>query len=147
MAEIKTGIEIEKHGLAWSAQIWVGLRVTDHNTGGTCTDHKIYDVEMSCAEFVDQEGWCVTVTPTSYTYTNGNEPGAVVGAIAYPRYPTPEDVLTERTLRLAKKLLVDLHQTFVTVVIQSGNGDKTFMVTDHDRYNLNERNRKEQNAT
>lgn len=37
-----------------------------------------------------QKGLCVTVEPTSYIYTGGEESGYVVGLIQYPRFPAPE---------------------------------------------------------
>lgn len=139
---VKTGIEVVHGTECWSAQIWVGLRVTDHAANGSYFEHSLNDVRESCQDYVDVAGWCVTVTPTDYIYTNGSEHGAVIGAISYPRFQDVTSTeLRERVLELAKKLLVDLHQTFVTVVIHHATMHETVMVTDHDRFNLNERNR------
>lgn len=38
-----------------------------------------------CRAFCDEEGLCVTVTPTTYVYTGGEEDGVIVGLINYPR--------------------------------------------------------------
>ena len=39
-------------------------------------------------EFCLDEGLCVTVTPTAYVYTGGEEAGFVLGLVNYPRFPT-----------------------------------------------------------
>jgi hypothetical protein len=46
-------------------------------------------------QYCDESGLCVTVTPTSYIYTNGQEAGFVIGLINYPRFPAaPEELWT-----------------------------------------------------
>lgn len=40
-----------------------------------------------CRAYCDEVGYCVTVTPTSYVYTGGEESGFIVGLINYPRFP------------------------------------------------------------
>lgn len=39
-------------------------------------------------QYCDENGLCVTVTPTSYIYTNGQESGFIIGLINYPRFPS-----------------------------------------------------------
>jgi hypothetical protein len=52
------------------------------------------EARAACAAFCDHVGFCVTVTPTHYAYTNGGEDGVAVGLINYPRFPLdPEDLL------------------------------------------------------
>lgn len=53
-----------------------------------------------------REGLCVTIEPTHFIYTGGEESGYVVGLINYPRFPTSEEALHERALHLLH-LLVD----------------------------------------
>jgi hypothetical protein len=68
-----------------------------------------------CRAFCDEEGLCVTVTPTAYIYTGGEEAGVIVGLINYPRFPTqPRDIDTVATL-LALELMHKLEQESVTV--------------------------------
>jgi hypothetical protein len=38
-------------------------------------------------------GLCVTIEPTTFIYTGGEETGFVIGLLNYPRFPsTPEDL-------------------------------------------------------
>lgn len=69
----------------------------------------------ACRDFCER-GCCVTVTPTTYIYTHGEEAGVVVGLIQYPRRPAPEDELHNTARHLALHLLESLHQGSVTVV-------------------------------
>lgn len=58
------------------------------------------DIEQAkqvCREFC-MKGLCVTVTPTTFIYTGGEEAGVVVGLINYPRFPsTPTDIIDQAT--------------------------------------------------
>src|SRR4051812_37270009 len=68
-----------------------------------------------CRAFCDEEGLCVTVTPTTYVYTGGEEAGVIVGLINYPRFPSePSDILTIAKL-LALELMYKLEQSSVSV--------------------------------
>lgn len=68
-----------------------------------------------CRAFCDEEGLCVTVTATTYVYTDGEEAGVVVGLINYPRFPSePSDILTTAKL-LALELMSKLEQESVSV--------------------------------
>lgn len=52
-----------------------------------------------------REGLCVTVEPTLFIYTGGEEAGYVVGLLNYPRFPTTPEALRERAHQLLLKLL------------------------------------------
>lgn len=66
-------------------------------------------------------GLCVTIEPTSFIYTAGEEAGIVVGFVNYPRFAaTPEFIFT-RAKSLAEKLLPELNQRTALVV----GSDKT----------------------
>ena len=52
-----------------------------------------------------REGLCVTIEPTTFIYTGGEEAGYVVGLLNYPRFPSSPDALTERARDLMQKLL------------------------------------------
>ena len=57
----------------------------------------IWLIEQVCREYV-LKGGCVTITPTNYIYTMGEESGAEISLINYPRYPKDnpqEDLLLE----------------------------------------------------
>jgi len=55
-------------------------------------------------------GWCVTVDPTTFIYTGGEEAGFVVGIINYPRFPAENAVTEARAMDLMKALLAATHQ-------------------------------------
>lgn len=57
-----------------------------------------------------REGLCVTVEPTTYIYTGGEESGYVVGLINYPRFPTTPEALNARARDLMHNLMDSTHQ-------------------------------------
>lgn len=57
-----------------------------------------------------RKGLCVTIEPTTFIYTGGEEAGYVVGLLNYPRFPSPAVELDERAADLMQKLLVATHQ-------------------------------------
>jgi hypothetical protein len=63
-----------------------------------------------------QVGLCVTVEPTTYIYTFGEEAGYKVGFINYPRFPTNGDALHAMAVELGKLLMEETHQGSFTVV-------------------------------
>lgn len=111
--------EEEISNKTWQAQIFCGLR--KGYSEEVLTIDKIY---RTCQKYVDRVGWCVTVTPTKYIYKDGNEPGVIVEIIQYPRFPTPERILRNKTLELANILLVELGQQRLTVCFP----DKTILL-------------------
>lgn len=53
-------------------------------------------IKQVCREQCMAVGLCVTVEPTTYIYTGGEESGAVIGLINYPRFPaTPEEIYSK----------------------------------------------------
>lgn len=61
-------------------------------------------------EYCDQNGFCVTVTPTTYVYTGGEESGVIVGLINYPRFPKYFHELFKIAEDLAEVLCSGLNQ-------------------------------------
>ena len=57
-----------------------------------------------------REGLCVTIEPTCYLYTGGEESGYVVGLNNYPRFPKGSEDLDARGLDLLRKLIEGTHQ-------------------------------------
>lgn len=57
-----------------------------------------------------REGLCVTLHPTTYIYTGGEESGYVVGLLNYPRFPCDPQQLEHRARDLMFKLLTATHQ-------------------------------------
>jgi hypothetical protein len=50
-------------------------------------------------------GLCVTIEPTTFIYTGGEEAGFVVGLTNYPRFPCEPDELEARARDLMAQLL------------------------------------------
>jgi hypothetical protein len=59
---------------------------------------------------------CVTVTPTTFIYTGGEESGYVVGLVNYPRFPTAPNELVVRAKVLAELLLERTFQRSALIV-------------------------------
>ena len=95
----------------FTAIIYVGFK--ERNTDQL---HDIAEVHGICQQWVNRVGQCVTVTPTEYIYTNGNEPGAVIGFINYPRFPSSRRILQHQALELAGQLMLGLNQYRVSIV-------------------------------
>lgn len=57
-----------------------------------------------------RDGLCVTIEPTMFIYTGGEEAGYVVGLLNYPRFPTEPSALLARADSLLRKLLAATFQ-------------------------------------
>lgn len=57
-----------------------------------------------------REGLCVTIEPTLFIYTGGEEAGYRVGLLNYPRFPTTLAALRERAENILRILLEGTHQ-------------------------------------
>lgn len=57
-----------------------------------------------------REGLCVTIEPTTFIYTGGEEAGYVVGLVNYPRFPSDQAAITARARDLMQRLLDGTHQ-------------------------------------
>lgn len=55
-------------------------------------------------------GLCVTIEPTTYIYTGGEEQGYVVGLINYPRFPSTPEEIDARGRDLMQKLMLGTFQ-------------------------------------
>ncbi len=71
------------------------------------------------------EGLCVTVEPTTFVYTGGEEAGFVVGFVNYPRFPTTPKELLARAEDIAHSLIIGLCQWSALVVAP----DKTVWIS------------------
>jgi hypothetical protein len=67
-------------------------------------------------------GMCVTIEPTTYIYTGGEEEGYVVGFINYPRFPKSFNGIWEDALKLAHELRNETGQHSFTLLAP----DETF---------------------
>lgn len=76
-------------------------------------DHRLATV--ICREYCDAVGFCVTVTPTEYVYTGGQESGVIVGLINYPRFPIDPISLLCHAREIGDLLLDRLEQQSYTI--------------------------------
>ena len=76
----------------------------------------LHTIEEECRHECLRDGLCVTVDPTRFIYTGGEETGAVVGLINYPRFPTTKKELWKRAHALALKLLMVTCQNSVLIM-------------------------------
>ena len=63
-----------------------------------------------------REGLCVTIEPTLFIYTGGEEAGYVVGLLNYPRFPSEPHALYGRAMAIAEMLVEMTHQHSALVV-------------------------------
>jgi hypothetical protein len=70
----------------------------------------IHQAKQVCREECYQQGLCVTVQPTSYIYTGGEEAGVIIGLINYPRFPSSSAEIIEQAVRLGCSLMERLCQ-------------------------------------
>jgi hypothetical protein len=73
------------------------------------------DAVKYCQLYCNDIGLCVTVTPSTYVYTGGQENGFIVGLINYPRFPASGDALTDRAIDLGHELMRQLGQQSFSV--------------------------------
>lgn len=100
----------QKITTSYNVQIWCGLK-----EGYDGIVHTIDEVNSVCQKYVDAKKECVTVSPTSFIYTDGNEPGVVVGFISYPRFPKGDWEILSRAKELAEILMKEFNQNRVTI--------------------------------
>lgn len=62
------------------------------------------------------DGMCVTVTPTTFIYTGGEESGVSLGICEYPRFPRPHAEILEAARHLVSVLLPALNQRTALIV-------------------------------
>lgn len=69
-----------------------------------------------------EAGLCVTIEPTTFIYTGGEESGYVVGLVNYPRFPAEPAAIRDRAYALMTRLLEATFQ------------DSALLVTPEDSY-------------
>lgn len=72
--------------------------------------------KQSIRQFV-RRGLCVTIEPTLFIYTGGEEQGFVIGLLNYPRFPAEPEKLNSTAIELARKLLEATEQDSVLIVM------------------------------
>jgi len=95
----------------YQIQIFCGLR-----EGYTSMLRAFEEAKSIVQAYVDGVGLCVSITETQFIYTNGHEPGLIIGLINYPRFPSEKEALLSKAMGLAEKLMDELKQYRVSVV-------------------------------
>lgn len=104
----------------FTATIYIGLKERCDSS-----IHSVDEVRSVLQSYVDKVGLCVTLTPTEFIYSNGNELGVIIGLINYPRFPQDNYVTAAQAIEIARKLMLAMGQTRVSVVFP----DRTVMLT------------------
>jgi len=107
----------------FTVTIWLGLK-----KGYMGPTYTLEEVEKVCQDYCDIVGLCVSITPTRFIYTKGNENGCAIGLINYPRFPADPGQIKSKAYELAEKLKERFGQYRVTVV----SDDETFMIGDEE---------------
>ena len=109
----------------YQAEIYIGFNPGYEVSEITSEDSSnMIKLKMICQKFCDENSLAVSVEETSFIYKNGNESGAKVRFINYPRYPATKPVILTRAMILAK-ILKDLFSQHRVSVITT---DKTYML-------------------
>lgn len=66
-----------------------------------------------------ERGLCVTVTPTTFIYTGGEETGFQVGFVNYPRFPSTPGEIWTLAVEIAHQLIFECCQKSALVVSSS----------------------------
>lgn len=91
--------------------IWIGFQ-----QGYDGHIHTFEEVVNICRWYCDKVGLGLTVTPTTFVYTGGQEDGARIGLINYPRFPKHGIEIENQALELADILMNDLGQIRCSIV-------------------------------
>jgi hypothetical protein len=81
-----------------------------------------------CRKEAFERGLCVTIEPTLFIYTGGEEAGYVVGLINYPLFQSTPVAITMRARELALRLLAETYQHSALIMTP----DSTEWVTSRD---------------
>lgn len=61
-------------------------------------------------------GLCVTIEPTTFVYTGGEEQGFVIGLLQFPKFPKNENTIDSIAVEMAKALIEETYQWSALIV-------------------------------
>jgi hypothetical protein len=73
-------------------------------------------IKETCQAYCDEVGLCVTVERSHYIYTDGDEHGAAIGLINYPRFPSTPEEIFERAEKLAFRIMDECDQKSFSIM-------------------------------
>ena len=76
----------------------------------------INTIKQVVHKYCRDTGFCVTVTPTTYIYTGGEETGVILGIINYARFPTTPKCLFAKAYKLAIQIRYEANQSNFTIM-------------------------------
>jgi len=76
----------------------------------------INKAKIVIGHFCRTAGWCVTITPTDYIYSGGQEAGFIIEAINYARFPSNKQEIRKHITALANKLANELNQRSYSIM-------------------------------
>lgn len=103
----------------FKSEIYVGFR--EQYTDKYHTYEELIDI---CKEYCDEVGLCVSIEKIDYVYTDGNESGAKVTLINYPRFPKEDKEIILTSSVLGNIIMKRFKQYRITII----SGDKTVML-------------------
>ncbi|QNH71483.1 hypothetical protein PP938_gp219 [Rhizobium phage AF3] len=90
-----------------------------------CMAGDISHAKQLVRRYCFEVGLCVTIDPTTYIYTGGEEEGFKIRLIHYPRFPTGRMEIRMKATELGIRLARELAQTSFSVV----GDDNTYWYT------------------
>ncbi|QGZ13964.1 hypothetical protein PP939_gp202 [Rhizobium phage RL38J1] len=90
-----------------------------------CMAGDINHAKQIVRRYCFQVGLCVTIDPTTYIYTGGEEEGFKIRLVHYPRFPAEREDLFTKARDLGILLMYDLTQTSFSIV----GDDFTYWIT------------------
>ena len=105
------------------ATIWLGLR-----EGYTETYHGSQEVAETIQKWCTEKKQCVTMTPTSYIYVDGQEPGLIIGFINYARFPYSKAEIRNRAIELGELLMKRCKQYRISVTFYPTNPGRSMLL-------------------
>ncbi|AKE44884.1 hypothetical protein AU106_gp253 [Sinorhizobium phage phiM9] len=85
-------------------------------TAEICMAGDIAHAKRIVRQFCFDVGLCVTIDPTTYIYTGGEEEGFKIRLIHYPRFKSDSYVIYDKAVELGDKLMVELAQTSYSII-------------------------------
>ncbi len=112
-----------KHANTYEVKIFVGLKDCINNI-----QYGYEALQKICQNYVDEHELCLTITKTQFMYANGNEYGAIVGLINYPRFPDSEGNIKKYAIQLAKIFKKQFKQRRMSIMFPG----TTIMLEEHE---------------
>ena len=86
-------------------------------------------IKQVCREYCKTESLCVNVSETLFIYKGGEEFGACVELINYPKFPTPSREILHKATVLASDIKDATYQDSILIMTP----ENTFWYTDRER--------------